>query len=211
MTIVEELRKDRESGARRLESEYKAGLMILARRLYADPSDAEELVNRTFAADGPTTTNKVVLDFSDMGDGTKFSTGFGTFYRDRLKSVPIRGERPALSRSGIAASGFGRDSGFSSLAFAMERVEDVAVVMVKKSYGKSNHPCHKFHIVVSRYAAPAGIGIGVGKRPGALRFFRLGGAPFKLVCHQTACSMSLVTYIQSISCDAKYISYFLRL
>ena len=50
MTIVEELRNDRESGARRLESEYKAGLMILARRLYADPSDAEELVNRTFAA-----------------------------------------------------------------------------------------------------------------------------------------------------------------
>ena len=50
MTIVEELRNDRESGARRLESEYKAGLMILARRLCADPSDAEELVNRTFAA-----------------------------------------------------------------------------------------------------------------------------------------------------------------
>ena len=50
MTIVEELRNDRESGARRLEGEYKAGLMILARRLCADPSDAEELVNRTFAA-----------------------------------------------------------------------------------------------------------------------------------------------------------------
>ena len=33
-----------------------------------------------YTKDGPTTTNKVVLDFSDMGDGTKFSTGFGTFY-----------------------------------------------------------------------------------------------------------------------------------
>lgn len=33
-----------------------------------------------YTADGPTTTNKVVLDFSDMGDGTKFATGFGTFY-----------------------------------------------------------------------------------------------------------------------------------
>ncbi|MBR0057325.1 MAG: sigma-70 family RNA polymerase sigma factor [Kiritimatiellae bacterium] len=49
MDIVEELRQDRERGARRLESEYKAGLMSLARRLYHDPGDAEELVNRTFA------------------------------------------------------------------------------------------------------------------------------------------------------------------
>ena len=50
MTIVEELRTDRESGARRLEAEYKAGLMILARRFCADEGDAEELVNRTLAA-----------------------------------------------------------------------------------------------------------------------------------------------------------------
>ncbi|MBQ9727607.1 MAG: sigma-70 family RNA polymerase sigma factor, partial [Kiritimatiellae bacterium] len=50
MTIVEELRIDRESGARRLESEYKAGLMTLARRFCADEGDAEELVNRTLAA-----------------------------------------------------------------------------------------------------------------------------------------------------------------
>ena len=50
MTIVEELRTDRESGARRLESEYKAGLMTLARRFCADEGDAEELVNRTLAA-----------------------------------------------------------------------------------------------------------------------------------------------------------------
>ena len=50
MTIVEELRTDRESGARRLESEYKAGLMSLARRFCADEGDAEELVNRTLAA-----------------------------------------------------------------------------------------------------------------------------------------------------------------
>lgn len=49
MDIVEELRRDRESGARRLVSEYKAGLMSLARRFLANESDAEELVNATFA------------------------------------------------------------------------------------------------------------------------------------------------------------------
>ena len=50
MDIAEELRQDREKGARRLESEYKAGMMTLARRFCADEGDAEELVNRTFAA-----------------------------------------------------------------------------------------------------------------------------------------------------------------
>ena len=50
MTIVEELRTNRESGAKRLEAEYKAGLMTLARRFCTDEGDAEELVNRTFAA-----------------------------------------------------------------------------------------------------------------------------------------------------------------
>ena len=50
MDIVEEIRNDREKGARLLESEYKAGLLTLASRLCNDPSDAEELVNRTFAA-----------------------------------------------------------------------------------------------------------------------------------------------------------------
>ena len=50
MDIVEELRTNRESGAKRLEIEYKAGLMTLAKRFHADESDAEELVNRTFAA-----------------------------------------------------------------------------------------------------------------------------------------------------------------
>ncbi len=49
MDIVEELRQNRESGARRLEAEYKAGLMALARRFCADESDAEELLNSTFA------------------------------------------------------------------------------------------------------------------------------------------------------------------
>ena len=49
MDIVEEIRQDREKGAKRLESEYKAGLMALACRFCADPSDAEELVNATFA------------------------------------------------------------------------------------------------------------------------------------------------------------------
>jgi hypothetical protein len=33
MDIVEEIRNDREAGARRLETEYKAGLMTLAVRL----------------------------------------------------------------------------------------------------------------------------------------------------------------------------------
>ena len=50
MDIVEEIRRDRESGAKRLETEYKAGLMTLARRFCHDTGDAEELVNRTFAA-----------------------------------------------------------------------------------------------------------------------------------------------------------------
>ena len=50
MDIVEEIRTNRENGARRLEAEYKAGLMTLARRFCHDSGDAEELVNRTFAA-----------------------------------------------------------------------------------------------------------------------------------------------------------------
>ena len=49
MDIVEEIRNDREAGARRLETEYKAGLTTLAVRLCRDPADAEELVNHTFA------------------------------------------------------------------------------------------------------------------------------------------------------------------
>ena len=43
MGIVEELRRDRESGAKRLVSEYKAGLMTLARKFFENESDAEEL------------------------------------------------------------------------------------------------------------------------------------------------------------------------
>ena len=50
MDIVEELRNNRENGVKRLEIEYKVGLMTMARRFYVDESDAEELVNRTFAA-----------------------------------------------------------------------------------------------------------------------------------------------------------------
>ena len=49
MDIVEELRQNRDSGAKRLVSEYKAGLMSLARRFCVNESDAEELVNATFA------------------------------------------------------------------------------------------------------------------------------------------------------------------
>ena len=50
MDIVEEIRQDREKGAKRLASEYQAGLLALACRFCHDPGDAEELVNRTFAA-----------------------------------------------------------------------------------------------------------------------------------------------------------------
>ena len=50
MDIVEELRQDREAGAKRLESEYRAGLLAMARRLCSDLSDADELVKRTLAA-----------------------------------------------------------------------------------------------------------------------------------------------------------------
>ena len=50
MDIVEELRQDREKGARRLVEEYKTGLLSLAMRFCHDTGDAEELVNRTFAA-----------------------------------------------------------------------------------------------------------------------------------------------------------------
>ena len=49
MDIVEEIRTDREKGARRLESEYRNGLRTLAMRFCQDPGDADELVNRTFA------------------------------------------------------------------------------------------------------------------------------------------------------------------
>ena len=49
MDIVEEIRKDRESGAKRLVSEYRTGLLTLASRFCNDASDADELVNRTFA------------------------------------------------------------------------------------------------------------------------------------------------------------------
>ena len=49
MTIAEEIRRDPQLGAKRLESEYRAGLTTLARRLCHDPGDAAELVNRTFA------------------------------------------------------------------------------------------------------------------------------------------------------------------
>ena len=49
MTVAEEIRIDSESGSKRLEREYKAGLMAFARRFCADASDAEELVYRTFS------------------------------------------------------------------------------------------------------------------------------------------------------------------
>ena len=64
MDIVEELRHNRESGAKRLVSEYKAGLLSLARRFYKNESDAEELVNVTFA--------KVVENIDDYLEQSAF-------------------------------------------------------------------------------------------------------------------------------------------
>lgn len=48
--LIEELKQNRELGAKRLVGEYRAGLLVLAQRLCNDTGDAEELVNRTFAA-----------------------------------------------------------------------------------------------------------------------------------------------------------------
>ena len=64
MDIVEELRQNRESGAKRLVSEYKAGLMSLACRFYRNEGDAEELVNATFA--------KVVENIDDYLEQSAF-------------------------------------------------------------------------------------------------------------------------------------------
>ena len=49
LDIVDEIRKDRENGAKRLESEYKVGLMAFAKRFCADEVEAEALVYRTFS------------------------------------------------------------------------------------------------------------------------------------------------------------------
>ena len=49
LSIVDEIRNNREKGAKMLENEYKAGLMAIARRFCANETDAEELVNRTFS------------------------------------------------------------------------------------------------------------------------------------------------------------------
>ena len=64
MGIVEEIQNDREKGAKRLESEYRAGLMTLALRLCHDPGDAAELVNRTFA--------EVVASIDDYAEQSAF-------------------------------------------------------------------------------------------------------------------------------------------
>ncbi len=64
MDIVEEIRQNRESGSRRLVGEYKAGLMSLARQFCTDESDAEELVNATFA--------KVVENIDDYFEKSAF-------------------------------------------------------------------------------------------------------------------------------------------
>ncbi len=49
MNIVEEIRSDPERGAKRLDAEFRVGLTTLALRFCHDASDAEDLVNRTFA------------------------------------------------------------------------------------------------------------------------------------------------------------------
>ena len=54
MDIVEELRRDRESGAKRLVCEYKGGLMSIARRFFANESAAGELGNAPFSQGGGT-------------------------------------------------------------------------------------------------------------------------------------------------------------
>ena len=64
MDIVEELRQNRDSGAKRLVGEYKAGLMSLARRFCVNETDAEELVNATFA--------KVVASIDDYLEQSAF-------------------------------------------------------------------------------------------------------------------------------------------
>ncbi len=64
MDIVEEILNDREKGAKRLESEYRAGLMTLALRLCHDSGDAAELVNRTFA--------EVVASIDDYAEQSAF-------------------------------------------------------------------------------------------------------------------------------------------
>ena len=89
MDIVEELRKDPESGARRLEAEYKAGLLTLASRFCADSSDAEELVNRTFAA--------VVCGIDDYLEQSAF---FGWMCQI-LKNIHANDIRPKSRRNEI--------------------------------------------------------------------------------------------------------------
>ena len=49
MSVVEEIRNDPEKGVKRLECEYKAGLLAVARRFCPDLTDAEALVYRTFS------------------------------------------------------------------------------------------------------------------------------------------------------------------
>ena len=49
MDIVQEIREDREKGAKRLEAEYRDRLMAVARRVCGDVEEARSYVNQTFA------------------------------------------------------------------------------------------------------------------------------------------------------------------
>ena len=88
MDIVEELRRDRESGAKRLVNEYKAGMMSLAMRFCADESSAEELVNATFA--------KVVANIDGYLEQSAFFAWMcqilTNLYRDSVKRTARKNE-----------------------------------------------------------------------------------------------------------------------
>ena len=93
MDIVEEIRRDRENGIRLLDREYKAGLMTLALRLCGDPSDAEELVNRTFAA------------VADGIDGFLEQSAFFTWMCRILVRCHAKDERRASRRNEVCDTG----------------------------------------------------------------------------------------------------------
>ena len=86
MDIVEELRRNRECGARRLEAEYKAGLMALARRFFGNETDAEEVVNGTFA--------KVVEHIDDYVEQSAF---FGWMCQLLMSEISHRTRRKSNS------------------------------------------------------------------------------------------------------------------
>lgn len=88
ISIVEELRTNRESGAKRLEAEYKAGLMTLARRFYADEGDAEELVNRTLAEVEVSVSTPVDRSYEDTVSACLTSSNRPSAFKIRDAPLP---------------------------------------------------------------------------------------------------------------------------